>query len=290
MTTQPTETRASATIKLFLIFGDSKRLRTAEISNWNGKAIAGPRTELDWLLDRQELEQSGVYLLTETDSNSGSPMCYIGEAEVIKERLKQHGGKDWVQAIIFLSKDENLTKAHIRYLERRLIEEAEKAGRVKLSNSQSSRAKLPESDRDDMEVFLSKIRQLLPVLGSDILTPIIHQEDKPTSQEEALICAIKGLCAQGQRTPTGFVVFKGAQAVLTNRPSAEKQHPYVVELREKLIVNGTLQSQDDHYVFTKDTEFSSPSAAASVIRGGGSNGLIEWKTKGGKTLKAIEGE
>jgi hypothetical protein len=40
----------SATIKLFLLRGDAKSLRTGEISNWSGKAIAAPRTELDELL------------------------------------------------------------------------------------------------------------------------------------------------------------------------------------------------------------------------------------------------
>jgi len=279
----------SATIKLFLPYGDPRRLRTAEISNWNGKAIAGPRTELDQILDRSELEQSGVYLLTGIDPDSGDPMCYIGEAEIIKERLKQHRNKDfWIQVIAFVSKDENLTKAHIRYLEGRLIEDASKAGRVKVSNNQSSGAKLPESDREDMEVFLDKILQLLPVLGSDLLTPIIKHTDKSASQDEDLVCSIKGLLANGRRTSNGFVVFQNSQAVLENRPSAKKQHPYVIALRDRLVSNGTLELKDNHYLFTKDVEFSSPSAAASFIRGGGSNGLVEWKTKIGKTLKEIE--
>jgi hypothetical protein len=34
----------------------------------------------------------------------------------------------WVQANVFLSKDENLTKAHTRYLEGRLINEARRRG------------------------------------------------------------------------------------------------------------------------------------------------------------------
>ena len=51
---------SSATIKLFLPRGDAKSLRTAEISNWSGKAIAAPRTELDELLAREELEKAGV--------------------------------------------------------------------------------------------------------------------------------------------------------------------------------------------------------------------------------------
>src|SRR5947207_16006891 len=106
----------SATIKLFLPRGDAKSLRTAEISNWTGKAIAAPRTELDELLQRDELDKAGIYILSGTDPLSGSPLAYIGEAEVIRERLKQHKTREWSSAIIFVSKDENLTKAHVRYL------------------------------------------------------------------------------------------------------------------------------------------------------------------------------
>jgi hypothetical protein len=54
----------SATIKLFLVHGDAKRLRTAEIMNWTGFAIAGPRSELDGVLRRDQAAKSGVYLLT----------------------------------------------------------------------------------------------------------------------------------------------------------------------------------------------------------------------------------
>jgi len=97
----------TATIKLFLPQGDPKRLRTAEISNWTGMAIAAPRTELDELLARQEAEKAGVYLLTGRDPGANRPVVYIGEAEVLRVRLKQHTAKDfWIQATLFFSKDE----------------------------------------------------------------------------------------------------------------------------------------------------------------------------------------
>src|SRR2546430_11096911 len=118
----------SAPIKLFLPRGDAKSLRTAEISNWTGKAIAAPRTELDELLQREELDKAGIYILTGADPVSGSPRAYIGEAEVIRDRLKQHKTKEfWVSAIVFVSKDENLTNAHVRYLESSLLNEARQA-------------------------------------------------------------------------------------------------------------------------------------------------------------------
>jgi len=278
----------SATIKLFLARGDAKGLRTAEISNWTGKALAAPRTELDELLARDECEKAGVYLLTGSDPTTNVPRAYIGEAEVIRDRLRQHKGKEfWVSSVVFVSKDENLTKAHVRYLESRLLAEATKIGRFALEQNQAGGAKLPESDREDMEVFLDRIRQLLPVLGSDLLVSIATPLPK-ASPGGPLICRIKGAEARGQRTPDGFVVLSGATAVLKERPSAQQRHPLVVELRKRLVAEGVLVEEGGFLVFKKDREFSSPSAAAAVIHGGGANGLTEWKTKDGTTLKELD--
>src|SRR3954454_11361862 len=214
-----TEQMTSATIKLFLPRGDAKSLRTAEISNWTGKAVAAPRTEFDELLAREELEKAGIYILIGSDPLTNAPRAYIGEAEIIRERLKQHKSKEfWVSAIVFVSKDENLTKAHVRYLESRLLAEATQAGRFKLEQNQASGSRLPESDREDMEVFLSRIRQLLPVLGSELLIPIAQQPSARSSPSAPLVCRIKGALARGYRTPDGFVVFRGSTAVLHERP------------------------------------------------------------------------
>ena len=277
----------SATIKLFLPRGDAKSLRTAEISNWTGKAIAAPRTELDELLAREELEKAGVYILIGSDPLTNAARAYIGEAEVIRDRLKQHKTKEfWVSAIVFVSKDENLTKAHVRYLESRLLTEAAQIGRFTLEQNQAGGSKLPESDREDMEVFLARIRQLLPVLGSDILAPITQATAK-AQPGGMLFCRIKGAEARGQRTANGFVIFNGSIAVLEERPSAES-YPYVVAQRNQLIADGTLIERDGFLVFTKDAEFSSPSSAAVVIHGGSANGLTAWKTKDGKSLKQLD--
>ncbi len=279
---------ATTTIKLLLLHGDPKRLRTAEISNWSGKAIGAPRTEFDALLDRDEMRQSGVYVLTGSDPETGAPMAYIGEAEVLRDRLRSHKSKDfWVSAVTFLSKDENLTKSHIRFLEGRLIDEAKAAGRFALDNSAASGSRLPEADRHDMEEFLEKVRLLLPVLGSELLTPVVSSSS--ATGTEVLTTEIKGVRAMGQRTPTGFVVLKGSHAVLTPRPTASQYAPFVVNAREGFLKDGTLAPDGDRLVFTRNVEFSSPSAAASVVHGGTANGLINWKDKAGRTLKDIEG-
>lgn len=277
----------SATIKIYLPHGDPKRLRTGEISNWSGKAVAGPRTELDQLLKREEADNVGVYLLTGVDPLSGGLAVYIGEAESIQSRLKQHVDKDfWNHVVYFTSKDENLTKSHIRYLEGRLIELAKLAGRASLTNSQATTSRLPESDRADMEIFLEKIEQLLPALGVEVLVPIAAP---PESKEEArlLICEISGLKASGHLTPNGIVVLAQSQAVQALRPSA-KDYPWVINAREQLLKDGVLALAAGHLVFTKNHEFSSPSAAAAVIHGGTANGRTAWKDTSGQTLKQLE--
>jgi hypothetical protein len=133
----------------------------------------------------------------------------------------------------------------VRYLESRLLAEAGQVGRITLEQNQAGGSKLPESDRADMEVFLSHIRQLLPVLGSDILAPIAQ----PTSKSQSggmLFCRLKGAEARGYRTPNGFAVFRDSTAVLEDRPSAQS-YPNVLNQRKELIANGTLMSQTSDY-------------------------------------------
>jgi hypothetical protein len=282
------ERMPGATIRLYLIFGDPRRLRTAEIGNWSGKAVAAPRSDWDAFLGRPELGQSGVYILSGRDPDTDAPAAYIGEAEVLRSRIAQHKAKDyWNSVYVFLSKDENLTKAHIRYLEYRLLQDAQAAGRVKVLNVHGGGGLLPEADRDDMEVFLEKAHQLLPVLGSDILTKVGESSGTDTSAQVVLSCTIKGLTAKGVRSPDGFVVLKGSQAVLQLRPSAPD---HLKRVRSELIEQAALVPDNGYLRFAKDVAFASPSGAGSVVRGGNTNGFTHWRTPAGKTLGELEVE
>ena len=186
-----------------------------------------------------------------------------------------------MQSIYFVSKDENLTKAHIRYLEGALIERANSNSSSVVVNSMSSGARLPESDAAEMDVFLEKCLQLLPVLG---VSDFNERIDQVSDSNDLLYCKIKGLTATGKRTANGFLVFAGSQAVLDHRPSATRMR----EKREQLIEKGLLKENGDHFVFTKDIEFGSPSTAGSVVRGGNANGLTNWKNSAGIQLKELE--
>lgn len=277
----------TATLKIFLVFGDPKRLRTAELSNWTGKAVAGPRSEFEKVLEREETLNPGVYFLTGIDPDTNKSAIYIGEAESIRDRIKSHLSKDfWNNIAFFITKDENLTKAHIRYIEGRLIEIAKSADRSVVMNSQGSGAKLPESDREDMEVFLEKMQQVLPVLGIEAFVQAASKVESE-AEKEMLTCKIKNVVASGYLTPNGIVVLATSEAVLEERGSAKKW-PSVMVQRNKLIEEGGLVQEGDKYVFVKDTEFSSPSSAAAVIHGGSANGLTAWVNANGKSLKDLQ--
>lgn len=279
--------KETATVKIFLAEGDPASVRTAEISNWTGKAVAGPRSQLELVLQRDEAKKPGIYFLTGINSETGKPRVYVGEAEVVRTRLKGHLDRDfWKTVIFFVSKDENLTKAHIKYLEGKLIEMTKAADRFELENTNSSGSHLPESDTADMDVFLAKVEQLLPVLGQDFLKPVV-KETVPVKASELLTCTIKKVKATGRQTENGFLVLKGSEAVLEERPSVKK-YPYPSTVRSQLLSEGVLTEQSDRLAFAKDYEFTSPSAAASVVQGGHANGLISWKNSKGITLKELE--
>lgn len=279
----------SATVRIFLAKGSPTSIRTAEISNWTGKAVAGPRSQIEEILKRPEAGKPGVYFLSGINPESGRDRVYIGEAEIIRNRIKGHLERDfWKSVVFFVSKDENLTKAHIKYLEGKLIETARSVGRYELENAQASGAHLPESDAADMDVFLSRMEQLLPILGQEFLKPVMKNELK-SKKSDMLHCEIKGLKAIGRLTENGFVVLKGSEAVLEERPSTQK-YQYAANLRASLKSEGIVEVQSDRLVFITDQEFSSPSAAAAVIHGGQANGLTAWKDAKGISLKQKEAQ
>ena len=100
------------TIKLFLMDGNPNSRISCELSNWSGKAYKIPRIEVKNCADRSELQGTGVYLLFGKNELE-KDQVYIGEAECILKRLKQQLGQKefWSEAIVFVSKDDNLNKA-----------------------------------------------------------------------------------------------------------------------------------------------------------------------------------
>ena len=283
-----------ATIKLFLVKGSPTGLRTAEISNWTGKGLAGSRSELEEFLKRDELQAPGVYLLTGIDSESGDPAVYVGEGENVSQRLRNQSREEdkdyWVHTTAFVSKDDNLTKAHVRYLEGKLIEIAQASKKAIVMNGGSSGSPLSEADIAEMDIFIDRILQLLPVLGIHLLTPSLNEQNAPQASSNNAISPIvtlnaKGISASGRRSENGFTVFKQSQATIDTVKSCP---PAIIKHREKLLALGILIQEKDCYHFAEDYEFSSPSAAGTFVSGRSTNGLKAWADEKGHTLKELE--
>jgi len=293
------------TLKLFLVDGAPNGLLTAEIMNWTGHVITGPRSRLGELILRPESRRTGVYFLVGPDGGLGvGTQVYVDETDDVAQRMTSHnrpeekGGKDfWEKVCVVTSKDANLTKGHVKYLESRLIRIAQQAGRCKLLNgTDPGYENLPEADRSDMEFFLEQIQTLLPVLGFDFLrdqpkatsvTTELTSAVKAQTESPIFICEVRrhDILARGQEIDGEFVVFKGSKA----RMDWEGVEGTYTALFNELVSNGVLVATADgrHREFSRDYAFSSPSAAAAIVSGRSANGRIQWLTQaGGQTYGA----
>jgi len=272
-------------IRLFLADGTPHGLISAEIVNWTGRMLIVNRSDLDKLATREESRRPGVYLLAGADPEKPSKeRIYVGESENVLARLVQHdrnGKKEfWTKTALVISKDENLTKSHIRFLESRLIRETRLTGRAVLDNgNEPEPPRLPEADVADMEYFLSQIRLLLPVLGFNLMLRLAKVETAEGEQRlddsPLFRFAAGGLRASMRIVDGEFVVLKGSIA----RKRGNTTWTSYKSLRTQLIDDGVLVESGDseHYEFSSDYAFASPSAAATVIYAGNKNGQSAWK-------------
>jgi len=271
------------TIRIFLADGEPTGILLAEISNWTGKVLVAPRSQLDQLSKREEVRRTGVYLLVGPDPDDPSrALAYIGEGDNVLKRLLRHNkteAKDfWERTVVIVSKDENLTKSHVRYLESRLIKLAQDAHRAKLTNDTApDPTKLPEPDEADMEAFLAEVQMILPVLGFDFTQPKPRvSSTKPTSDlSPVFVLKRVSIEARAQEVDGQFVVLAGSMVRKDTVASGKSRIPR----RAQLVADGLLVSGDDPntLLLAEDVAFGSPSAAASLIMGSSVNGRTNWK-------------
>ena len=278
------------TITIFLVDGEPNGLKIAELSNWVGQAIVIPRNKLRETKTRSECNKPAVYFLIGKESEEALlSSVYIGEAENLWSRLSTHdSNKDfWQAAIAFVSKDNNLTKAHVKYLESRCLSIAKSISRCILQNTtESVLPNLSESDTAEMEEYLENLKILLASLGYPIFQEPVTRKDKEVGT--LFYCKGKGAVGNGRMTNEGFIVYKDS--------TASTQITDAVRKRNERIISSLLQSghikkiSDKLFKFEKDYLFNSPSAASDFVVGHSSNGWDYWKTKQGKSLKVIEQE
>lgn len=289
-------------IRIYLADATVTGIRYAELVNWTGHAIACPRNRLNELKNWPESSKPGIYFLFEGRFGSSKPTAYIGESENVAQRLTNHDRKKdfWSEVVIFTSKDENLTKAHIKYLESALVYLSKNADRYELENGNTpSESSLPRADRDAMKEFVENVRMVLGTLGYSILEPILKSKGSSEGIVESsdlnesenvlrnLFFTVNNLSAQGAVTDEGFVLKKGSQLSKSN---SESMPGKLSTTKEKLLVDGVLKDEGAYLVASEDILFNSSSYAAAIVAGTSRSGPQSWKTTTGKTIKKVEDE
>lgn len=280
-------------LELYYIDGRPDGMVTAELFNWTGHVLMFPRTQLSGALARVEAGYAGVYMLL--GDQDGEPLAYIGEGEDIGARIRQHDVKKewWTSAVLVTASANKLNKAHVRYLEARLISHAKSIGHTPLDNLTAPVLPiLSEADIAKMEAFLENLLIVLPAVRVDMFIQRARSARPATSaapvraltgpQEVGaggtrfvLESRKHGLRASAVLTDGEFVVEAGSMSRLEwTGLDYHTYAPLYAELRR----SGVLAEQGAHCIFTQDYAFRSPSAAAAAVNGRASNGQIDWRT------------
>ena len=280
-------------ISLFLADGRPDGLRIVKKSNWTGMGLVCSRAQYPTVRARPEFGGAAVYVLVGPGSGS-MPRVYVGEAEVLRKRLDQHqAGKDfWSRFVAFTSRDGDMNKAHVRYLEARLLHLAQFAKRAELDNGTAPAAgALSEAETADMESFLQDMRLTFPVLEVTAFQPP-PTASPPGAVDQPALGVTGGLLlggpatsARGADTPEGFLVMAGSTARAVPVPSMPER---LESIRTALTHQGIPQARDGALVLVQDYLFDSPSSAAGVFLGRSANGRTGWKTADGTTLKQLQ--
>jgi hypothetical protein len=287
-------------INIFLNDGDPEGLRSAQISLSTILAIGFRKLQLKAARAAfPELDRPGVYILLGVDeAQPDQALAYIGESESVAKRLQHHASSAskgfWRETIALVSKDENLTKSHARYVEARLLAEAAANPVWKVENTQSAAetGKLPLAERAIMDEFIDQLKILVGVLGCDLFKVVagpIAAAPGETSESAASPGVIpefsysgKGFAGKLVVTTEGELVLRrGSVARNTTVPSLSNS---VLKLRDDLVKTGALASEGEGLRAATDIKFSSPSAAGAALSGMSVNGRVAWKLANGQTF------
>jgi len=284
-------------LELYFIDGKPDGMLTAEVFNWTGHVLKIPRTRIAEALRRPEAEYTGVYILL--GDAEGQPMAYIGEAEDLKARIRGHVAKKdwWETAVLITSAANNLHKAHVKYLESRLVEKALAARIIPLGNGNiPPRSSLSESGVANMEAFLDTLMMVLPAIQVDMFeNKLLSTKSENASLQDVdapefeLINPKYGISARAYFSDGEMVIRKGSKAGAGWTGTSKGLDSYINK-RKRLFESGIIKLDGDAANFSDDYAFSSPSLAAAMASGRYAT-RNAWKLKGtSKTYADWEAE
>ncbi|WP_136682604.1 GIY-YIG nuclease family protein [Falsirhodobacter xinxiangensis] len=261
-------------LELFFVDGKPAGIVTAEVFNWTGHVLRIPRTEIAKGLRREQASYAGVYLLL--GEQDGQPCAYVGEGEDVASRIKSHDqSRDWWDEVVIVTTlSNNLHKAHIKYLESRVVEKALTVGSTLQNGNTPPRSGLSEAARANMEEFLEMLDLVLAALGIGLMVDNKRRASATLSDDQPsapLFELSRGgeIVAAADVIGDEFVVRKGSVAGNWNADSA---HTYK-KLHNELVVKGVVADGK----FQISYAFKSASAAAAIVLGRAANGPRNWR-------------
>ena len=271
-------------LELFFVDGRPDGMLTAEVFNWTGHVLKAPRTQLPAVLARPEARHTGVYLLI--GEKDGAACAYIGEAENVATRIRDHDAKKdwWSEILIVTTTADALHKAHVKYIEARLIEQARAVGSMPLENGNSpARPGLSEAATANMEEFIDTLLIVLPALGLDGFVSKRRTFLQDTrlnvtgpADRFVLKTARNGVHAYAEVRDGEFIMNEGSRIRASWQGAGGHDAGYR-KLHADLVAMGVIDVSQDPAVMRANYAFKSPSAAAAVANGRPANGRIEWK-------------
>lgn len=304
-------------IRMFLVDGSPNGMITAEIIGWTGHVLFAPRVRIADLLSRPEASKTGVYLLVgEAEETGGLPQVYVGEGDNVGVRIASHNRDKefWDKVFLITSKDTNLTKSHVRFLEMKLLALIRKEARATAINSTApDTIQLPEAETSDMQKIMYELQVLLPTLGLDFVraspkpsvrtsyeSPNLEDflvsdptagherfgQQRPTvvgAESPTFVLTAAGMTARAVEVDGKMVVLQGSEARGGTTSSIASN---VAAERNRLLAAGRLKVSDraNVLVFAEDVSFTSPSAAAQAVMGTSRNGRTDWAVEDDPTV------
>jgi hypothetical protein len=282
-------------LELFFVDGRPDGMLTAEVFDWTGHVLRFPRTQIKEALARPEAEHTGVYVLL--GEKAGSPFAYIGEGEEVRSRLKDHVQKKdwWETAVIITTSSNKLHKAHVKYLESRLVEIARDVGAISLENGNTPPcSSLSEASVANMEAFLETLMMVLPAIRVDMF---LSKKRSKQNQSEVNVQRGNGHPTFELSVPKnnvhafaklidGEMVVQAGSKVRPTWAGDRKKKTHYFVIHDELVAKGIIGVEGDNAELLSDYAFSSPSAAAAICTGRSTNGPKSWKLKGTNTTYA----
>lgn len=265
-------------VKIFITGQDPRSLRTVELDNWTGVAITGQPEFFKKALEDEVLSRSCVYLLIRSSADDDLPEIYVGESDDFSQRYTNAKFPiEFDTFLIFTSKDDNLTRAHVKWLELELWSILKRnSGKVSVANTNKpTGSNLPRADIATMRTYLGNLIYVLEALGYDLFSveertsaTAIASASEPPIAPDKLFLDLYATALPNRTDAKAYLQYVDAAYTLLagskiNPVATESLPSNVRKLRDALMKDGILVRRDGYLELLRDIPFSKPSPASA---------------------------